>query len=309
MELISIVVPCYNEEETLPLFYEAFVKLAEEMKDKVAFEAVFVNDGSRDKTLEGLRELAAKDERVKYISFSRNFGKEAGMLAGLKKAKGDYVATMDADLQDPPELLIEMYQGIKEDGYDCVGTRRVTREGEPFFRSLFANLFYWGINKISDTEIINGARDFRLMTRQMIDSILSMEEYNRFSKGIFSFVGYKTKWLEYKNVERVAGETSWSFWGLFKYSIEGVLAFSTAPLYIAAILGILVCLVALCFALVIIVKTITCGEPVAGYPSLVCVITLIGGIQLFTTGILGQYLAKLYLESKKRPHYFIKEEN
>lgn len=309
MELISIVVPCYNEEETLPLFYEAFVKLAEQMKDKVAFEAVFVNDGSRDKTLEGLRELAAKDERVKYISFSRNFGKEAGMLAGLKKAKGDYVATMDADLQDPPELLIEMYQGIKDEGYDCVGTRRVTREGEPFFRSLFANLFYWGINKISDTEIINGARDFRLMTRQMIDSILSMEEYNRFSKGIFSFVGYKTKWLEYKNVERVAGETSWSFWGLFKYSIEGVLAFSTMPLYLAAILGVLVCLVALCFAALIIVKTLTYGEPVAGYPSLVCVITLLGGIQLFTTGILGQYLAKLYLESKKRPHYFIKEEN
>lgn len=309
MELISIVVPCYNEEETLPLFYEAFVKLAEQMKDKVAFEAVFVNDGSRDKTLEGLRELAVKDERVKYISFSRNFGKEAGMLAGLKKAKGDYVATMDADLQDPPELLIEMYQGIKDEGYDCVGTRRVTREGEPFFRSLFANLFYWGINKISDTEIINGARDFRLMTRQMIDSILSMEEYNRFSKGIFSFVGYKTKWLEYKNVERVAGETSWSFWGLFKYSIEGVLAFSTMPLYLAAILGVLVCLVALCFAALIIVKTLTYGEPVAGYPSLVCVITLLGGIQLFTTGILGQYLAKLYLESKKRPHYFIKEEN
>ncbi len=308
MELISIVVPCYNEQETLPFFYDEFVKLAESMKEQVEFEAVFVNDGSRDLTLEKLRELAAKDERVKYISFSRNFGKEAGMLAGLKKAKGDYICTMDADLQDPPELLKEMYEGIKVEGYDCIGTRRVSRDGEPFFRSIFANLFYWGINKISDTKIVNGARDFRLMTRQMIDSILAIDEYNRFSKGIFSFVGYKTKWLEYKNVERVAGETSWSFWNLFKYSIEGVLAFSTGPLYIAAILGLILTIMAFIFALVIVIKTLAYGEPVAGYPSLVCVISLLGGVQLFTTGILGQYLGKLYLEAKKRPHYFIKEE-
>lgn len=308
MEIISIVVPCYNEQETLPFFYEAFVKLADSMKDQVCLEVIFVNDGSRDKTLEGLRELAVKDTRIKYISFSRNFGKEAAMLAGLKKASGNFVCTMDADLQDPPELLREMYQSIKDEGYDCVGTRRVSRAGEPFFRSLFANLFYWGINKISDTEIINGARDFRLMTRQMIDSILAMDEYNRFSKGIFSFVGYKTKWLEYENVERIAGESSWSFWNLFKYSIEGVLAFSTVPLYISSILGFVLTGAAFIFAFIIIIKTLAYGEQVAGYPSLVCIISFLGGVQLITTGILGQYLGKLYLESKKRPHYFIKEE-
>ncbi len=309
MELISLIIPCYNEEETLPLFYEASAKVAEEMKSlHVEFEWVFVNDGSKDKTLTMLRQLADQDSRIHYISFSRNFGKEAAMLAGLQKAKGDFITTMDADLQDPPELLKEMHQLIKDEGYDCVGTRRVSREGEPILRSFFANMFYRVINKISDTEIVNGARDYRLMTRQMVDSILSIDEYNRFSKGIFSFVGYKTKWLEYKNIERVAGETSWSFFKLFTYSLEGIIAFSTTPLYLSSILGILLCFISIVTIGVIIAKTLIWGEVVTGYPSLVCVIAFLGGVQLFTTGILGQYMAKMYLETKRRPHFFVKEE-
>lgn len=309
MDLISLIIPCYNEEETLPLFYEESLKVARDMEQfQVDFEWIFIDDGSKDGTLDVLVQLALADNRVHYISFSRNFGKEAAMLAGLKKAKGDFVTTIDVDLQDPPELLKEMYRMIKREGFDCVGTRRVSREGEPPVRSFFADMFYCVINKISDIEIVNGARDYRLMTRQMADSILSMPEYNRFSKGIFSFVGYRTKWLEYKNIERVAGQTSWSFFKLFKYSLEGIVAFSTTPLYIASIVGILLCLISIAMILLVIVKTLVWGDPVTGYPSLICIIFFLGGIQLFTTGILGQYIAKMYLETKMRPHFFVKDE-
>ena len=306
MEKISIIVPCYNEEEAMPIFYEEIVKVAKEMK-KVEFEFIFVNDGSRDKTLEVARELHKKDERVRYVSFSRNFGKEAGMLAGLEAAKGDYVAIMDVDLQDPAYLIKDMYESIKEEGYDCVATRRVSRKGEPPIRSFFARCYYKLINKISKTEIVDGARDFRLMTRQMVDSILELKEYNRYSKGIFSWVGYDTKWLEYENVERVAGTTKWSFWKLFLYSLESIIAFSTVPLSIAAVVGVLFCLIAFIMIIFIVVKTLTVGDPVAGWPSLVCIIFLVSGIQLFCLGIIGQYLAKTYLETKNRPIYIVKE--
>ena len=308
MKLLSVVVPCYNEQEAMRIFYDEIIKVADQMKNDVNFEVIFVDDGSKDDTLKVARELSEKDDRIKYISFSRNFGKESAIYAGLEKAKGDFVATMDVDLQDPPKLLVDMYNSIINEGYDCVATRRVTRKGEPPIRSFFARCFYAIINKISDTEIVDGARDYRLMTRQMVDSIINLREYNRFSKGIFSWVGYKTKWLEYENVERSAGETKWSFWKLFIYSLEGIVAFSTAPLAVASIIGILFCLLAFIFICVIVVKTIAFGEPVAGYPSLICVITFIGGVQLFCIGILGQYLAKTYLETKKRPIYITKEE-
>lgn len=307
-ELISVVVPCYNEEEALPLFYKEINKVSKTMKE-VDFEFVFVNDGSKDKTLEELRKLAKKDERVKYISFSRNFGKEAAMYAGFENAKGDYACIMDADLQDPPALLPEMYKAIKEEDYDSVATRRVTRKGEPKIRSFFARMFYKIINKISKADIVDGARDYRLMTRQMLDSILSMKEYNRFSKGIFGFVGYNTKWLPYENVERVAGETKWSFWKLFIYSLEGITAFSTVPLVISSVLGLIFCLVAFIMVLVIIGKTLIFGDPVSGWPSLACIIMFIGGLQLFSIGVLGQYLSKTYLEVKQRPIYMVKESN
>jgi glycosyltransferase involved in cell wall biosynthesis len=306
MSKISIVVPCYNEEEALPFFYEEINKVAKEFKG-VTFELLFVDDGSKDKTLEILRELSKQDKRVRYISFSRNFGKEAGLYAGLSNATGDYVAVMDADLQDPPTLLIEMYDLIVNEHYDCVATRRVTRKGEPPIRSFFARLFYKFINKISKTEFVDGARDFRLMTRQMVDAILAMSEYNRFSKGIFSWVGFKTKWLEYKNVERVAGSTKWSFWKLFLYSIEGIVAFSTVPLSIASIMGMLFCLIAFLMIIFIIVKTLLFGDPTSGWPSLVCIIFLVSGVQLFCLGIMGQYISKTYLETKKRPIYIAKE--
>ena len=308
MKLLSVVVPCYNEQEAMRIFYDEIIKVADQMKNDVNFEVIFVDDGSKDDTLKVARELSEKDDRIKYVSFSRNFGKESAIYAGLEKAKGDFVATMDVDLQDPPKLLVDMYNSIINEGYDCVATRRVTRKGEPPIRSFFARCFYAIINKISDTEIVDGARDYRLMTRQMVDSIINLREYNRFSKGIFSWVGYKTKWLEYENVERSAGETKWSFWKLFIYSLEGIVAFSTAPLAVASIIGILFCLLAFIFICVIVVKTIAFGEPVAGYPSLICVITFIGGIQLFCIGILGQYLAKTYLETKRRPIYITKEE-
>lgn len=307
MDKISIIVPCYNEEEAMPIFYEEITKVADKMKKKAEFEFIFVNDGSRDNTLEVARGLSDKDKRVRYVSFSRNFGKEAGMLAGLEASRGDFIAIMDVDLQDPPALVEEMYDTLKEGVYDCVATRRVSRDGEPPVRSFFAELYYKLINKISKTEIVNGARDFRLMTRQMVDSILELREYNRFSKGIFSWVGYNTKWLEYKNVERVAGTTKWNFWKLFLYSLESIVAFSTAPLAVASILGILFCLIAFIMILVIIIKTSTVGDPVAGWPSLVCIILLVSGIQLFCMGIIGQYLSKTYLEVKKRPVYIIKE--
>ncbi|MBE6138389.1 MAG: glycosyltransferase family 2 protein [Firmicutes bacterium] len=306
MDKISIIVPCYNEEEAMPIFYQEIIKVANEMK-KVEFEFIFINDGSKDNTLQVARELHEYDKRVRYISMSRNFGKEAGMLAGLEAARGDYIAIMDVDLQDPPYLIKEMYDTLKNEDYDCVATRRVSREGEPPIRSFFARCYYKLINKISNTEIVDGARDFRLMSRQMVDSILEVKEYNRFSKGIFSWVGYNTKWLEYKNVERVAGTTKWSFWKLFLYSLESIIAFSTVPLSIAAILGILFCLVAFIMIVVIITKTLTVGDPVAGWPSLVCIIFFVSGVQLFCLGVMGQYLAKTYLEVKNRPIYIVKE--
>lgn len=305
-KLLSVVVGCYNEEEALPYFYKEICEVAKKMKD-LNFEFIFINDGSKDKTLEVLKEFHEKDKRVRYISFSRNFGKEAAMYAGLEHSKGDYVTIMDADLQDPPYLLEEMYHGIKEEGYDCVGTRRVTRKGEPPIRSFFARMFYRLINKMSKVELVDGARDYRLMTRQMVDAILTMKEYKRFSKGLFSFVGFKTKWLEYENVERVAGETTWSFWKLFIYAIDGITAFSTVPLVVSAAIGILFCLISFIMILIIIIKTLLYGDPVSGWPSLVCIIFMISGIQLFCMGIMGQYLSNTYLETKKRPIYIIKE--
>ena len=303
---ISIIVPCYNEEEALPIFYKEIKKIEEKM-NYLHFEYIFVNDGSKDKTLDILRKLSKKDDKVRYISFSRNFGKEAAMLAGLEYSSGDYVTIMDADLQDPPHLLIEMYNAIENEGYDCVGTRRVTRKGEPPIRSFFARMFYKIINKMSKTEMVDGARDFRLMTRQMVDSILDLKEYNRYSKGLFSFVGYKTKWLEYENVERVAGTTKWSFWKLLIYAFEGIIAFSTVPLVIAAIIGIMFFIVSFIMIIVIIAKTLMFGDPVGGWPSLVCIIFFVSGVQLFCLGIIGAYLSKTYLETKKRPIYIVKE--
>lgn len=303
---ISVVVPCYNEEEALQYFYKEIDRVSKEMKS-LDFEFIFVNDGSKDKTLEEFKKLAKQDKRVRYVSFSRNFGKEAAMLAGLEYSKGDYVTIMDADLQDPPELLKEMYRLIKEEGYDTVGTRRVTRKGEPPIRSFFARMFYKLINGMSKTEMVDGARDYRLMTRQVVDAILSMKEYNRYSKGIFSFVGFNTKWLEYENVQRVAGETKWSFWKLFVYALEGITAFSTMPLIFSAILGFVFCLVSFVMIIIIVLKTLIFGDPVSGWPSLVCVIFLMSGIQLFSIGVIGQYLSKTYLETKNRPIYIVKE--
>lgn len=309
--LISIIVPCYNEEASLPYFYEAITAQSEKMVAAygAGFEYIFVNDGSKDKTLEILKRYAEADKRVKYVSFSRNFGKEAAIYAGLKSARGDYIAMMDADLQDPPALLEDMYKAVTEEDFDCAASRRTTRRGEPPVRSFFARCFYKLINKISKTEIVDGARDFRLMTRQMTEAILSVTEYNRFSKGIFSWVGFKTKWLEYENTERVAGETKWSFWKLLLYSLDGIMAFSTAPLAISSFIGLLFCLAAFVMIAVIIIKTLVFGDPVAGYPSLVCIIFLVSGVQLFCIGILGQYMSKMYLETKNRPIYIIKESN
>ena len=305
-EKISVIVSCYNEEESIPLFYKEMNSVSKQM-DYVDFEFMFVNDGSSDNTLNELKDLAHKDNRVRFISFSRNFGKEAAMYAGLEHVTGDYITLMDADLQDPPSMLPVMYKYIKENDYDQVGTRRVTRKGEPPIRSFFARMFYKIINKMSKVEMVDGARDYRLMTRQVVDSILQLKEYNRYSKGLFSFVGFKTKWLEYENVQRVAGETKWSFWKLFKYAIEGIVAFTTAPLSMAAILGVIICLIAFIGIIVIIVKTLAFGDPTGGWPSMVCILLFVSGIQLLCMGIIGQYLAKTYLETKKRPIYIIKE--
>ena len=291
MPEISIVVPCYNEEASLPLFYREITRVAAEM-DYADFEFVFIDDGSEDNTLPTLRRLAAADRRVRFVSFSRNFGKEAGMLAGLEAATGDYVALMDADLQDPPALLPELYKAVTEEGYDCAATRRTTREGEPPIRSFCARMFYKIINKISDADIVDGARDYRLMRRSMVDAILSLREYNRFSKGIFGWVGFKTKWVPYVNVERVAGETKWSFRKLFRYSLEGIVAFSTVPLALASVLGVLVCLAAFVFVVVVLVKTLAFGDPVGGWPSMMCVILFLGGVQLLCIGILGSTCPK-----------------
>ena len=308
MEKISVVVSCYNEEKALPLFYEEMERVRKkDFEGIVEFEYIFVNDGSKDNTLKIIKELNQKDPKVRYISFSRNFGKEAAMYAGLEAAEGDYVTLMDADLQDPPALLKQMYDAIKNEGYDSVGTRRVTRKGEPPIRSFFARMFYKIINKMSNIEMVDGARDYRLMKRQVVDSIISLKEYNRYSKGLFSFVGFDTKWIEYENVERVAGETKWSFWKLFKYALEGITAFSTTPLIFSSIIGLIFCLIAFISIIFIIVKTLVYGDPTAGWPSMACIIVFVSGIQLFTIGIIGQYLSKTYLEVKKRPIYIIKE--
>lgn len=307
MEVISIIIPCYNEEDSIPLIYNELKKVSNNMK--YDFEFIFVNDGSIDNSLSVLKKLSAKDKQVKYIYFSRNFGKEAAMYAGLSKSKGDYVTIMDADLQDPPSLLPEMLRLIKEEGYDSVGTRRVSRKGEPKIRSFFARKFYKIINKLSKIEMVDGARDYRLMTRQMVNSILELKEYNRYSKGLFSFVGFNTYWLEYENVERVAGETKWSFWGLVKYAIEGIVAFSTLPLSIASLMGFIFCFVSFILIIIIIIKTLIFGDPTSGWPSLVCIIFFVSGIQLFCLGIIGKYLSKTYLETKNRPIYIIKESN
>jgi len=305
-KLISIVVPCYNEQESLPFFYKEINKIKDKLK-AANFEYIFIDDGSVDDTLELLRGFAETDKKVKYISFSKNFGKEAAMYAGLEYASGDLIAIMDADLQDPPELLIEMFNYIEKEKYDMVATRRKNRKGEPVIRSFFARKFYKLINKITKEKMVDGARDFRLMTRQVRDSILSFKEYNRYSKGLFSIVGYKTKWIEYENVKRVAGKTKWSFWKLFKYAIDAIISFSAAPLVLAAIIGILFFIIAFIMIIVIIVKTLIFGDPVDGWPSLVCIIFLVSGVQLFCTGIIGSYLSKTYMETKNRPLYLIKE--
>lgn len=305
-ELISIIVPCYNEEEMLPIFYEEIDRISKIM-DYVTFEYIFVNDGSKDHTLKKLKELSNKDYRVRYFSFSRNFGKEAALFAGLEHAKGDYVAVMDVDLQDPPELLPEMYRLIQDEEYDCIGTRRKDREGEPIIRSFFARKFYKLINRISDTEIVDGARDFRLMKRQMVDAILNLSEYNRFSKGIFSWVGFETKYLEFQNKERVAGQTTWSFWSLFRYSLDGIVAFSEIPLAMASIVGFFTFAVAIILAIFFGVRTLIFGNPTSGWTSMIVIILALGGIQLLSLGIIGKYLGKTFLETKKRPIYILKE--
>ena len=307
MEKISVIVSCYNEEKALPLFYEEMEKVRKKDFEDIDFEYIFVNDGSKDKTLEEIKQLREKDKKVRFVSFSRNFGKEAAMLAGLDASTGDYVTWMDADLQDPPSLLRKMYDAIKNEKYDCVGTRRVSRKGEPPIRSFFARIFYKMINKMSDVEMVDGARDYRLMTRKMADSIKKLKEYNRYSKGLFSFVGFDTKWIEYENVERVAGETKWSFWKLFKYALEGITAFSTMPLILSSIIGLIFCLAAFILIIAIIIRTLVYGDPTSGWPSLACIIMLVSGIQLFSLGIIGQYLSKTYLEVKNRPVYIVKE--
>lgn len=307
MPTLSIIVPCYNEQESLPYYFTAMEKLKPQLP--LDFEYIFINDGSRDKTLAYLRKLAVENpDSVHYISFSRNFGKEAGLYAGLEKATGDYITVMDADLQDPPELLIKMYQEIQDPEIDCVGTRRVTREGEPKLRSFFARMFYRIINKIGQTEIVDGARDFRLMTRQMVDAILELTEYNRFSKGLFSWVGFKTTYIPYENVERVAGTTSWSFWKLFSYSIDGIVNFSDAPLNIASVIGALACVASVVSLIVIVIRTLLFGDPTSGWPSMMSIILLLSGVQLLSLGIIGKYIGKIFLETKKRPQYIVKED-
>lgn len=307
-KLCSIIVPCYNEHEMIPIFYEQVGKYVKEIP-QLRFEYYFIDDGSTDGSLEEMKKLCAADPAVHYISFSRNFGKEAGLYAGLENCTGDYVVTMDVDLQDPPELLATMYETVAKEGYDCAATRRVNRKGEPPIRSFFARRFYKLINRMSQTDIVDGARDYRFMTRQMVDSILSLSEYNRFSKGIFGWVGYRTKWLTFENKKRAAGETKWSFWKLFWYAVDGIVAFSVAPLYIASALGILFCIIAFFGVIFVFARAALYGDPVAGWPSIVCIVTLIGGIILLCLGIMGAYLSKTYLETKKRPIYIAKEKN
>ena len=311
MSMISVIVPCFNEEAGLPYFFPEIRKLANKMFANygILFEILFIDDGSEDKTLELLRELAVEDDRVHYIAFSRNFGKEAAIYAGMQNISGDYVVLMDADLQHPPAMVEEMYKALENGDYDIAAARRVSRKGEPPIHSFFASCFYWLINRISKAEFVDGASDYRMLSYRAINAVLTMAEYNRFSKGIFGWIGFKTKWLEYENVKRVAGETKWSFWKLFLYSLEGIVAFSTVPLAIASVMGILFCLVALTWMMVIIVKTLIWGDPVAGYPTLACLLLLIGGSIQLSLGIIGQYLAKTYLETKDRPVYIVKETN
>lgn len=305
---ISLIIPCYNEEAALPFIYKELVSVSSQLKD-YEFEYLFINDGSSDRTLSILKELAAGDPRVNYYSFSRNFGKESAMFAGFCNADGDYIAVMDADLQDPPSLLPQMLELLQTGEYDSVATRRVSRDGEPKLRSFFARSFYRIINKISDADIVDGARDFRLMKREMVDAIVAMNEYNRFSKGIFGWIGFRTYWLPYKNVERVAGETKWSFWGLLKYAIDGIINFSQVPLSLASYGGVFLTFISFLAIIFVVVRRLIFGDPVSGWASLVCIITFIGGVQLFCMGIIGQYLSKTYLETKRRPHFIISETN
>ena len=309
MKKISVIVPCYNEEKALPLFYQELNKNIKNFPDNVNFEIIFVNDGSKDTTLNIIKNLSSKDKNVKYISFSRNFGKEAAIYAGLENCTGDYVTLMDADLQDPPSLLLEMYNYIINEDYDAVGTRRVNRKGEPIVRSFFSKVFYKLINKMTSFEMVDGARDYVFMKKTVVNAILSLKEYNRYSKGLFSFVGFDVKWIEYKNIQRVAGQTKWSFWKLMKYALEAITAFSTTPLIISSIIGLLFCVVSFLLIIAIIFKTLILGDPTSGWPSLVCIIFMVSGIQLFSLGIIGQYLSKTYLEVKQRPIYIIKEKS
>ncbi len=311
MSLLSVIVPCYNEEAAIPFFYDAIEKIRGQFGEKypdVDFEYIFIDDGSSDNTLAIIKGLREKDKRVRFVSFSRNFGKEAALYAGFSKAAGDYVVCMDADLQDPPELMMEMYEAIVNEGYDSAATRRVTRKGEPKIRSLFARMFYRLMNKISDVEFVDGARDYRIMNRRMVDAILELGENNRFTKGIYSWVGFKTKWIEFENVERIAGETKWSFFGLLRYSFEAILGFSTAPLSFVITLGFIVTFLAFALILFVVIKTLLYGDPTSGWPSMICIIVFFAGTQLLCTGIVGAYLGKTYLETKNRPIFITKEE-
>lgn len=308
MKKISLIIPCFNEEEVLGILYDELNKVTNQMNG-YEFEFLFIDDGSKDKTLSVLKDFSEKDDRVVYLSFSKNFGKEAAMYAGFCNATGEYVAVMDADMQDPPSLLPEMMTYLESGEYDSVATRRVSRQGEPKIRSFFARKFYKLINRISDADIVDGARDFRLMKREMVDAIVAIGEQNRFSKGIFGWIGFKTKWLPFENVERAAGETKWNFWGLFKYSLDGIFNFSQAPLQIASFIGLLFTFISFIAIIFIMVRKFIWGDPVEGWPSLACIITFIGGVQLFCMGIMGQYLAKTYVEVKKRPHYIVAETN
>lgn len=311
MSLLSVIVPCFNEEAAIPFFYDAMKKLGDDFATKhpeVEFEYIFIDDGSKDKTASVIKKLREDDKRVHFVSFSRNFGKEAALYAGFKKAAGDYVVCMDADLQDPPELLSEMYTAVTEEGYDSAATRRVTRKGEPKIRSFFARMFYKLMNRISDIEFVDGARDYRIMTRKMVDAILGLGENNRFTKGIYSWVGFNTKWIEFENVERIAGESKWSFFGLLRYSFEAILGFSTAPLSLVICFGFVVTVFAFILIIFVVVKTLIYGDPTSGWPSMICIIVFLAGTQLLCTGIVGAYLGKTYLETKNRPIFITREE-
>ena len=309
LDTISLIIPCYNEAESLLPLYNVLATIASDLKDKAIFEVLFVNDGSVDNTLNIIKELAAKDKTIKYISFSRNFGKEAAIFAGLKSCAGQYISILDADLQHPPSMLPSMYEAIVTEGYDCACARRTSRSGEPKMRSFFARNFYKLINKVSKTKMVDGATDFSMMTRQVVNAILELPEYNRFYKGIYSWVGFETKWLPYQNVERIHGTTKWSFRGLFMYSLEGILSFSTAPLVISSIIGIFLFFASIAIIITVVIRTALFGDPVAGFPTLISAVSFIGGIQLFCLGIIGQYISKMYLEVKRRPVYLIKEDN